>query len=255
MIVDIASDLHVDRWPGTIDWSKNKKSDIIIVAGDISDDINDTVKVVNKLTDIYEHVLFIEGNHEYQKYFPDLEYTPNFLKRNLSPKVQYLFDKIYIIGDTAFVAQCGWWNFEFGEPIVHRDISRNEFVKVFSEEMAEKILKEAVSHTNWLSMWVDKLQYDDNISKIVVFTHSLPHQDLLSWDIYPESRNNVGNYGNTLYKNVFKSDIKNKIKLWVFGHNHDSKDKIIENIHMVSNPRGKPRDFNKSNWKQITIEI
>lgn len=166
-----------------------------------------------------------------------------------------MFDKIHIIDNVAFVAQCGWWDYKFGEPTVHQNISRNAFIKAFSVETVDKIYQEAVIQSNWLAVHVSKLQHNNNIEKIVVITHSLPHPDMISWDIYPECRNNVGNYGNSMYRNVFSADEKNKIKLWAFGHNHDSKDKTLGSIRMVSNPRGRPKDFNRTTWTQITVEI
>ena len=70
--IDIVSDLHIEQWDSTIDNKypngeikdipfifPNTKSNILIIAGDISDDINISLKYINQLSKIYQNVLWV----------------------------------------------------------------------------------------------------------------------------------------------------------------------------------------------------
>lgn len=48
-----------------------------------------------------------------------------------------------------------------------------------------------------------------------------------------------------------------KIKLWIFGHLHlyQCINEYKNNIKFICNPRCVPQDYNKSNYKIITIEL
>ena len=83
--IDIVSDLHIEQWDSSIKNKypsgkikdspykfPNKKSNILIIAGDISDDINNSLNYINELSKIYQNVLFIDGNHEHVNKYPNL---------------------------------------------------------------------------------------------------------------------------------------------------------------------------------------
>ena len=82
--IDIVSDLHIEQWDPSINNKypsgkiknypykfPNKKSNILIIAGDISDDINISLDYINELSKIYQNVLFIDGNHEHTFNIPN----------------------------------------------------------------------------------------------------------------------------------------------------------------------------------------
>ena len=82
---DIVSDLHIDQWdkeigvkypcglvkqfPYTPDKPQNK---ILIVAGDVSDSLTNTLKYLDTISVYYEKILFVDGNHEHVNAFPNL---------------------------------------------------------------------------------------------------------------------------------------------------------------------------------------
>ena len=68
MKVYTVSDLHAD-YPENMDWvlslnSSEYKSDIVILAGDISHDLNDLMQVFNSFIGKFKAVHFVPGNHE-----------------------------------------------------------------------------------------------------------------------------------------------------------------------------------------------
>ena len=46
-----------------------------------------------------------------------------------------------------------------------------------------------------------------------------------------------------------------KIKKWIFGHTHQSHNTSNDGIQYICNPRGRPDDFNRLEYKPITIEF
>jgi predicted phosphodiesterase len=47
----------------------------------------------------------------------------------------------------------------------------------------------------------------------------------------------------------------NKITHWIFGHTHETYNKKINNIQFICNPRGRPKDFNRLIYNQISVTI
>ena len=81
---DYVSDLHIDYWDDEywpdkkdgrkhfpVSWKKiESKSDILVVAGDVSDKLELSLKYLGKLREFYPIVLFIDGNHEHTYRYP-----------------------------------------------------------------------------------------------------------------------------------------------------------------------------------------
>ena len=78
MKFDLISDFHVEMnvgynttrfWkkgePLHYAWHKDKKNDILVVAGDSSNSHDFTRDVIVEAAKHYEHVLFVDGNHEH----------------------------------------------------------------------------------------------------------------------------------------------------------------------------------------------
>src|SRR5688500_14815677 len=71
---DFSSDLHFDNamtggplgWLGTIDVRKYKNpgAEVLLIAGDTSNSLTDTVDFLNAAAEHYERVIAVLGNHE-----------------------------------------------------------------------------------------------------------------------------------------------------------------------------------------------
>jgi metallophosphoesterase superfamily enzyme len=46
------------------------KSKILIVAGDICDDLNDSINYLDHISQYYDKVLYVDGNHEHISQYP-----------------------------------------------------------------------------------------------------------------------------------------------------------------------------------------
>lgn len=270
ILVDIVSDLHIDNWCSNynkypcnnpihypFDYT-NPKSDYLIIAGDISDDIDLSIDYVNQLSQYYKHIMFIDGNHEHVAIYPEL-YTNSFIQNKIEHKIQnnkitYLSNKPYIINDTVFIGSCGWWDYNnCSTECIDANLNYfDKWIKHFTREdninFINNVTQQSLKEYYYLHENIKKYENDKNIKNIVVVTHTVPKKEycyLGYGDIA------VCNQVNTKYSNLFKYK---KISHWIFGHAHNENDNK-ENIYFVSNPRGRKSDYNRVHYNVKQIEI
>lgn len=121
MKFDLVSDLHDDHWDqGRLDWAALKIADGAIVAGDISDDPEETVAELARMAQVYKTVLFVDDNHEHQRSFPDIDSPVELLSERLKaiPNVHYLTDGPWVGDGVGVVGRNGWWDYRIAEPRV-----------------------------------------------------------------------------------------------------------------------------------------
>lgn len=257
MKIDLISDLHIDHWDPKIkslfaigevknyplDLGKEKnRSKILIVAGDICDDLNQSINYLDHISQYYDKVLYVDGNHEHIKQYPEL-YSSNYIHEQIlskkNPKLVYLTKENYIFNNTCFVGCNGWWNYSTGkfDHLDYFDTISSEariepkMIKQFHQNVKTKAEKEALTlHNNIAQCYKNK-----DIHNIVVVTHTVPINIFLN----PKDTD--------LEVNTLFDDIKRctKITHWLFGHFHEEINKSSKNIEYISNPRGCPSDNNK----------
>lgn len=257
---DLVSDFHVEMNRGVFekidgvtkvtasyDWKSEKKNDILVMAGDTGNTINNTMNTIKEASEYYDRILFVDGNHEhYQKtrYVTDnMKLLAEFADLSRG-KIIFLDTKnsYYKDGDTLYIGCNGWYNFSYGDGNfmaqraawgMYSNDSRCILFPKTPEDMAAE-------QADQLKRLVLTAQNDDRIKSIVVVTHTVPVKDGLGVDPYGDSVWNMlnGAYGNSYMQNVIKADTKEKIKVWVFGHTHYKKDFREGHIRFISNPRG-----------------
>ena len=260
MIFDLVSDLHIDHW-GTnyeMDWVLNKKSNILIVAGDTSDSVDQTCEYIRKLTLHYEHVLIIDGNHEHTTQMENLrDSVSNWSKEIEKTKAHYLGHSQPVIDDTIFIGINGWWSFDFGLPNIsaEKTIATGKIKSGLTDIMVKYQYEQSLIDAQFLLQSMISAQLNENIKNVVVVTHSVPHHSCISWNRYPPELDMVGCYGNSKYNWTLEADVFNKCRYWCFGHNHDAKNIPYKGMKFVSNPRGRREDWNRKHYYPLTLSI
>ncbi len=260
MQFDLVSDLHIDVWQEKyrFDWLKDQKSDTLIIAGDVSDYVDMTCEYITSLENYYDKILIVDGNHEHQPNFPNIEEsTENWKKAIRETKAHYLGDGYYQKDNVRVIGVNGWWSFDFGEPNVPLDKCISAFLDKTSwgKPAVKQMLRQGIYDAEFLLNQMHDAQECDEVSKIVVVTHPLPHPSCISWNIYPEDNKFVGLYGNSRFQWTLDMDRKNKLKYWCFGHNHDKKNIPYGDARLVSNPRGRPADWNREEYSPLQLEV
>jgi len=263
MHFDLVSDLHIDFWDDNhhFDWLQYQQSDILVVAGDISDYHDQSINYLIDLKRYYKTIMFVDGNHEHQPNYLDIGPDESSQQwdglASVVEGIHFLGKEPLTLGNTRFIGRMGWWCFSFGEPYVTKEESlaamfdRTEW----TQDVADQQLACGKRDVDMLSEWVLASQWDIRIENIVMVTHTLPDPVCISWDEYPPHRDFTGLYGNTNYKQVWNNDINKKMRYWLFGHNHDQKSIKKDQCTMLSNPRGRPKDYNRENYSPKHIQI
>lgn len=286
--IDVASDLHVDAWLRSamaddtgkrqwegephnspfihIDWEwyKNEGSRILVIAGDTANTIDLTATVVRQAASVYEHVVFVDGNHEHYNGSGTVASNMDDLRASIAaiPNATYLdgttsfkVDNLLIVGAT------GWYDWKAYEDqhISHATakqawyrFSNDSHVPAYGKlGNPEQI---AILQSTQIAETVRTVADDDTVENILVVTHMSPRADLMEW----KEGNVVWNtltpsYVNTSLAHVREADSKNKITHWVYGHTHFRKTIELDGITYVNNARGYPRENDPFSLKQIEV--
>ncbi len=271
--IDYISDLHVDHWnkkynikypcgavennPLNMENFKNSKSKILIVAGDISDDLELSIKKLKEISKYYDKVLFVDGNHEHINSIPFLydKFEINNMVKKIdisNNKLHYLTISPYIIGSTLIIGNCGWWDYNNSDNKTIEENVENYFTNWI--ELSEKnskiycdfTTKNSIIEHNDLKECIKFYNYCSDIKNIIIVTHTVP------LEIFSKNLN-MGVMGNT--KNINLLKYSNKITHWIFGHTHTKYNYNYNGIQFLSNPRGRPEDKNDEIYNVNTIEI
>ena len=259
--IDLVSDLHIDQWSplyknkypcGEIkDFPfeiKDTDSKYLIIAGDISDDINISIDYLNKISDKYEKILFVDGNHEHVNSYPNLYPIEKINELINNEKIVYLPKNPFIINNTVFLGFCGWWDYNnFDEKETETGTKYfKDWISDFSRkdniDFMMNVIQRAGKEIKNLNDLIKKYEDDETINQIIIVTHTVPKKDFC----YLGGGNvSVGTQYNTKYKTVLKKT--NKITHWLFGHAHNETNKFDESnkINYISHPRGRPEDYNR----------
>ena len=259
LAIDLVSDLHIDQWSPIINnypcgpiknapmqWKMPQRPSILIVAGDISDTLKISLDYLDSISMYYDHVLFVDGNHEHVYEYPnllehqDIFYQTKILENN---KLIYLPIQDFVVKNIAIIGYSGWWNYSQGY--------NNGYFKNWMEKLNNSVdEKEFFKNVKLRSLeeyrlLQDKLNYYEkrnDIDQIIIVTHTLPLQEFAG---------KISTEFNTWFNNIRSS----KIKYWFFGHTHHAFDKTINGIRYVCHPRGRPEDHNREVYVPLELSI
>lgn len=258
MLVDIVSDLHVDYWNNTrfeYDWESNKKADIVIIAGDIADDIGLVIKELHRACDVYDKVLYVDGNHESTQHYNDLSIANTMILDGLKNRQNFihLYYNDFILDNLVIIGACGWWDFRVGdsyqESIDSFNSDWNPRSDLDKNTIISNIIKEA--NENYIKIKEKVNQYKDKFD-ICIVTHTVPCKEMLS-EHYPCEKRSLGCYGNSVFQEF---TAEKSVKYFIFGHNHDAKQEThLNDQTFINNARGRPSDFNREHYVPLTIHL
>ncbi len=271
--IDVVSDLHIDQWDTSLNIKnpcgevldypyefQKTKDRILIVAGDISDDIDLSLRYLDEISKNYERVLFVDGNHEHVSRYPNLiscdEIYDKIDKLN-NDKIVYLPKTHYKLGNTVIIGFSGWWDYDN-----RNDKSISNALKYFDEwipeisradggsrKFIESVISKSEYHQKQLYNILSDYENDDNIQEVIIVTHTVPLKQFAL-----ESKGNVET------SCQLQSGSKNlvdgrftKLGTWIFGHTHNQFKKNVNGISFISNPRGRPEDFNRKEYELKSI--
>lgn len=238
MKVFVVSDVHVD-YQASRQWllglsAFDYKRDVLILAGDLTDDLKLLADCLCSLSSKFNKVLFVPGNHELwvvrDKFRTSLEKFEKVLQ--ISADCGASTD-VYAQGGLSIVPLFGWYDFSFGPPgarlmEVWSDFSACAWPDGYTEQKV----------TNYfMDRNAGKLNPADGM--LISFSHFLPRIDLMPSFVRPSQRYLYPVLGSTrLGEQV--SALKPKIH--VYGHSHVNQRVEIEGVYYVNNAYGYPSE-------------
>lgn len=233
-LVRVFSDLHIEFDKNVIqkciDIAKTTRKKYTILAGDITNFQQRNIilpELVNGLKKYTDNILFTLGNHEYyncdnaSSYDVKMEYKR--LCDNLG--IHMLENSSLETDDFVFYGATLWSN-------VNDDAYKkmNDRYSFRSKEEVINMHKESLYH-------IEKYTKEyTNEKDLVMITHYLPSFKLID-DIYKH-------YGslNSGFASECDYLIKNPVKYWIYGHTHKPSKTIINDVQLICNPHGYPKE-------------
>ena len=227
------SDLHLD-YPNNnnIPIIPDIKADILAILGDIGNPFHPNYKkFLESISDSYEKILILSGNHEYWDREHDMEQIDDKIK-SITIKfgnIQYLNNNKINIGKTTIIGTTLWSNIE---------------EKSWNERPSDISIKN-ITWKKYNDKHTESVRYlKDNIVKdSVILTHHLPSFQLII-DKYKTTRYIPYN---SRYATDLEYLMSKNIKFWLCGHSHCQIEKIIGNTFCGINTLGYTYELNNNN--------
>ena len=243
MKIGILSDLHVDvehRTPDQVVLAlitaiKDNATDIMIIAGDIANDHELSLRVLKTIEEVSEvPCLFVPGNHDIwnEKHLDktawDTYEALNQFPRNLSNGPFELTNGWIVIGDM------GWYDYSFG--------SQKYSIKDFDRMIIDGRLWQDKRKANWGKSTIEMHRYfydkleqqlqSHQDKKIILVTHVLP---LMDFTVQPPNR--IWKYFNAFLgsKQYGELALKYSVAYSISGHVHYRMQRTYENTIFICN--------------------
>lgn len=240
---DLISDLHLETWEEKFNWNHMPTSTICVVAGDISRDKMLAVECLAHLANLYNAVIYIDGNDEHKNSTSSIEQSiyELYTMTKPIPNLYFLKETVTVIDGVAFIGCNGWWTYDFVDPESY-DLTKQWAIDRLGIDMqkASEFENLANRDTSYISRSIEKLQTHPDVKQIVVISHTVPCPSLVEHDVEIEGTHILNSMGNSRIINCLRQDTEGKIHTWCFGHYHGgSIDQLKYGVRFVSNPKGR----------------
>lgn len=245
MKIQLLSDLHFetmkDNGDNFIDSLDPTDVDVLVMAGDIMylNYVSRSVKVLKKLLDKYNKIIYVIGNHEaYTSGVKTVHKNAGLLRDLLPADRIFIFDepgKCQIDGQ-HFVCGSMWYRFDENNKLFDDLMNDKSYIKGFIPWVYEQ--NELFEH----------LVNGNLTENDIVITHYLPSYQCVSPQFKGQETNRF------FVCEMDKLIMERKPKLWLHGHTHTPLDIMIGDTRVVCNPHGYRRENYKFNQKLI-IEV
>ena len=208
-------------------------ADILVLAGDIGylgDDNYISHPFWNRVSEDFNQVIVVPGNHELYKFF-DINELRNGWQLEIRHNVRVCYNSVIALNEeTDLIASTLWAHIPPSEEyLTERCVS--DFKRIRNGEFrlsAQRFNEEHEVCRNF----IEKAVSESNAERIVVATHHVPSFALMAEEFKDSSIN--GAFTVELAGMIAES----RINCWIYGHSHRNIDKMIGSTRCVSNQLG-----------------
>lgn len=249
MKVFAISDIHLDykinqQWLAKLS-KYDYQEDILILAGDISDNLQLLESCFSTLSKIFLNVLYVPGNHEL--WVVRNENLTSVQKFELIRRIasdHNIGMQPYSNNTLSIVPLLGWYDYTFGNPGQKLKESWMDFQAcLWPESYTMSDVTDYFTHQNEHALKTEN-------ETIISFSHFLPRIDLMPERIPDAYRFLHPILGSTQIEaqiRALSSDIH------VYGHSHVNRDITISGIRYVNNAFGYPRETKIARKEMLCI--
>jgi predicted phosphodiesterase len=239
MRVFAVSDLHADyaenrAWVAQLS-AEDYQQDVLILAGDVTDNLKLLRDVLRGLRTRFREVLFVPGNHEL--WVQDGAIACSLEKFEL---VNQLCDEegvrrtVWHDGNVSFVPLYSWYDFSFGEPDRHLLRAWRDFRAC---AWPSHLQDAAAINQYFLALNEPVLQTRNET--VISFSHFLPRIDVMSPRI-PEERRRVYPVLGSKALGQQINDLRPTIH--VYGHSHVNQSIELDSVRYINNAFAYPNE-------------
>jgi len=237
------SDLHVD-YEENMQWLLNLpiadyRYDILILAGDVTDRIEDMERVFRELTRRFMHVLFVPGNHDLwvrrSSDFDDSCRKFDWIRQLASDYGIHMTP--FHLNNVSFVPLHGWYDYSFGLPsadlyVRWADFSLCQWPEKFGISQREQEITAYFSSLNSEAIQV-KNQF------IISYSHFLPRADLIPSFVPDYVKSLLPVMGAKILEQQVRA-LKSNIH--IYGHSHLNRRIVEDSTLYINNAFGYPQE-------------
>ena len=233
------SDLHVDyrqnaEW--VMDLSRSDfTNDVLILAGDLSDNLERIERSINALSERFRQVLYVPGNHDLWV-LRDKDIASSFEQFD---RVRAAVDsgggsmKAYRSGSTTIVPLFGWYDYSFGEP--SQELRRRWMDYRACRWPDETTDRQVTEHFTGLNEPVEQ----PSTPLVISFSHFMPRLDLMPSFAPHKAKFLFPILGSALLDAQIR---RTGSSLHIYGHSHVNRRALRDGILYVNNAFGYPSE-------------
>ena len=239
MKVFATSDLHIDYrenrcWLAKLS-REDYQEDVLILAGDLSDNLDLLADCFDRLRGCFNKVLYVPGNHDL--WVIRSKEKTSFEKfravRDIARETGIIMEPVHC-GSVTVVPLLGWYDFSFGQP---SEQLRNKWMDFHTCEWGELNNREDAI-TEYFTQQ-NKPHLNLKNGKLISFSHFLPridvmpdHIPMVHQQLYP-----------VLGSNIIEQQIRQlNSSIHVYGHSHVNRRIELNNITYINNAFGSPNE-------------
>lgn len=235
MKIQYASDLHLefaDNWRFLRNNPLQVCGDFLILAGDIGylgDQNYQNHPFWDWVSENYQQVLVVLGNHEFYKYY-DLSSMKEGAEGEIRSNVHYYYNKVVRVEDVDFICSTLWAHID-DENAHYTEQCVTDLRRIMHGDKILTYLDFNMEHDRCYQ-FIKKAVEESTAKHKVVITHHVPSFQLCS----PEFEGSALNRAFTVEHEDFIKD--SGIDYWIYGHSHRNIDKVIGSTPCVCNQLG-----------------
>lgn len=238
MRVFVVSDIHIDyqenkKWVSTLS-SVDYTDDILILAGDVTDDLNLLGSCFLQLSNIFLKVLFVPGNHDlWISRDKSLNSIEKYRRICELAKENSISMQPFHSHSLSIVPLFGWYDFSFGSPCSKLMDTWNDFRNCdWPNDMQPLDINHYFLEKNEAHLRI--------VNQLVIsFSHFLPRIDLMPFYIPQHYHYIYPALGSVLLEKQIRVL---KPNIHVYGHSHVNRDVTLGGIHYINNAFGYPSE-------------